>query len=168
MLRMNEERRRSRCYLLDIPVDDLTVSELNHRILDLVRKQRHALVLNVNVHAMNLAVERPWFADMLRAAEIVFCDGAGVRLAAFLRGRRLPPRITYADWMWSLAEFASAHGLSVFFLGGRPGVAAQAADALQRKYPTLKVVGVRHGYFEKTVDSPESNEVVEEVNKSSA
>jgi N-acetylglucosaminyldiphosphoundecaprenol N-acetyl-beta-D-mannosaminyltransferase len=146
-------------------VDSLTVTELNEAILELIRRRKHALVLNVNVHALNLAAERPWFADTLRQAEIVFCDGAGVRLAALLKGHRLPPRITYADWMWSLAEFASRHGLRLYFLGGRPGVAAQADKALRVCYPTLKIVGTHHGYFEKTAGSRESRTIIDEVNR---
>ncbi len=154
-----------RCHLLGIPVDGLTVKELNEAILALVRNRKHALVLNVNVHAMNLAVERPWFADLLRQAEIVFCDGAGVRLGAYLKGHRLPPRITYADWMWSLAAFASDHGLSLYFLGGCAGVAAQAAAALQGVHPRLKIAGTHHGYFDKTAGCAESAEVIVEVNR---
>jgi N-acetylglucosaminyldiphosphoundecaprenol N-acetyl-beta-D-mannosaminyltransferase len=156
---------RTRCQLLGIPVDGLAVGELNEAILDLVRKRRHALVLNVNVHAMNLAVERPWFADLLREAEIVFCDGAGVRVGALLKGHRLPPRITYADWMWSLASFASMHGLSLYFLGGKPGVAEEAKRALRRQNPSLRIVGARHGYFDKSAGSAESKAVIEEVNR---
>lgn len=154
-----------RCQIIGVPVDSLTVKELNEAILELVRNRKHALVLNVNLHALNLAAERPWFAELLRRAEIVFCDGAGVRLAAFLKGRRLPPRITYADWMWSLAEFASHHELSLYFLGGRPGVADQADKALRLRYPKLKIVGTHHGYFEKSAGCSQSRAIVEELNR---
>jgi N-acetylglucosaminyldiphosphoundecaprenol N-acetyl-beta-D-mannosaminyltransferase len=154
-----------RCHLLGVPVDGLTVDELNDAILHLVRAGRHALVLNVNVHALNIAVERPPFAELLRRAELVFCDGAGVRLAAFLRGYRLPPRITYADWMWSLAEFVCLNELSFYFLGGRPGVAEEARHVLCRRYPGLKVVGVHHGFFDKSAGSAENAEVVANINK---
>lgn len=34
----------------------------------------------------------------------------------------------------------------VFIIGGRPGVAAKAAERMQTIYPTLNVVGVMHGY----------------------
>ena len=168
MMTLDNSRSEKRCALLGVPVDGLTVRELNESILELVRRRRHALVLNVNVHALNLAVERPWFADLLRRAEIVFCDGAGVRLAALLKGHQLPPRITYADWMWSLAEFASQHGLSLYFLGGRPGVAAKAARALRGANPTLKIAGTRHGYFDRAAGSAESVGVIEEINRAKA
>jgi N-acetylglucosaminyldiphosphoundecaprenol N-acetyl-beta-D-mannosaminyltransferase len=141
------------------------VVELNHAILNLVRERQRALVLNVNVHAMNLAIEKPWFGDLLRQAAIVFCDGAGVRLGALMSGHPLPPRITYADWMWSLGQFASSHGLSLYFLGGKPGVAEEAKRALRRQNPSLKIVGTRHGYFDKTAGSAESIAVVEEINR---
>jgi N-acetylglucosaminyldiphosphoundecaprenol N-acetyl-beta-D-mannosaminyltransferase len=67
--------------------------------------------------------------------------------------------------MWSLAAFASAHGLTLYFLGGRPGVAESAKRALRGVHPTLKVVGTRHGYFEKSAGSAESAAIVAEINR---
>lgn len=38
-------------------------------------------------------------------------------------------------------------GWKVYFLGGRPGIAAAAAKRLCSAIPTLNVVGCRHGYI---------------------
>jgi N-acetylglucosaminyldiphosphoundecaprenol N-acetyl-beta-D-mannosaminyltransferase len=164
----SSENTADRCHILGIPVDGYTVTQLNETILRLVRERKRALVLNVNVHALNLSVERPSFADILRKAEVVFCDGAGVRMAAFLKGCRLPPRITYADWMWSLAEFSCRHELSIYFLGGRPGVAERARRVLCGAYPGLKIVGVEHGFFDKSANSDENAAIIRKVNKANA
>jgi N-acetylglucosaminyldiphosphoundecaprenol N-acetyl-beta-D-mannosaminyltransferase len=97
---------------------------------------------------------------------VVFCDGAGVMLAARLLGRRIPARITYADWMWRLAAFAEAEGLSLFLLGARPGVAEEAARRLLARHPKLHISGVRHGYFDHAAGSPQNEAVLREIEAS--
>jgi N-acetylglucosaminyldiphosphoundecaprenol N-acetyl-beta-D-mannosaminyltransferase len=85
-------------------------------------------------------------------------------LAARLLGRRIPERITYADWAWRLAAFAEAEGFSLYLLGARPGMAQEAARRLQARYPDLEIVGVRHGFFDHAAGSPENEAVVREIN----
>ncbi len=162
-------RRRGRVghrpVVLGVRVDPLTVEELHRRIEAFVRGDGHALVLNVNAHCLNLAYTHPWLRDFLNSAEIVFCDGAGVMLAARILGFRIPERITYADWMWKLAAFGASKEFTFFFLGAKPGVAERAAGRLKARFPALQVVGVHHGYFDKHPGSPENERVVEMINR---
>jgi N-acetylglucosaminyldiphosphoundecaprenol N-acetyl-beta-D-mannosaminyltransferase len=147
--------------VLGVGVDPLTVEELHAEIGRLVRGGERGLVLNVNAHCLNLCYDDPKLREFLNGAEVVFCDGAGVMLATRILGRRIPARITYADWIWRLATFAEAEGFSLYFLGARPDVAREAAGRLRESYPNLRIVGVRHGYF----DYPAENEViVQEIN----
>ncbi len=150
--------------VLGVGVDPLTVEELHAEISRFVRGRGHALVLNANVHCLNLAYDNAWLRDLLGRAEVVFCDGAGVMLAARMLGRRIPERITYADWMWRLAAFAAAEGFSLYFLGARPGVAARAAGRLKERHPALEIAGVQDGYFDQAPGSAENEAVLREIN----
>ncbi len=151
---------KGRVNVLGVGVDPLTVEELHAEIGRLVRKRQRGLVLNVNARCLNLCYEDSKLRDFLNSAEIVFCDGAGVMLAARILGRRIPARITYADWAWQLADFAAARNFSLYFLGARPGVAQAAARRLKERYPDLEVAGVHHGYFDRS----KNEAVVEEIN----
>jgi len=150
--------------VLGVQVFGLTVKELHARIGAFIHQDRKALVLNVNVNCLNLAYERPWLRNFLNTAEIVFCDGAGVVLGARILGHRIPQRITYADWMWQLAEFAEPHGFTFFFLGARPGTTEKAAALLIERFPGLQIVGAHHGYFDKTPGSAENEAVIQKIN----
>lgn len=150
--------------VLGVEVDPVTIAELHARILAAVRKGGHALILHVNAHALNLCYRDSNLRSFFNAASVVFCDGAGVMLAARILGRRLPERITYADWSWQLASFAEREGLSLFLLGARPGIAEKAASRLQQRYPNLKIFGVQHGYFDRTIGAPENEAVVSRIN----
>lgn len=145
-------------------MDPLNVEELHAEISGFVKSGDHTLVLNVNAHCLNLCWRDRKLRDFFNRAGIVFCDGAGVMLAARLLGRRIPERITYADWMWRLAEFCESEGFSLYFLGGCPGFAIGAAERLKKHHPDLKVSGIRHGYFDHSPGSPENEAVIEEIN----
>jgi N-acetylglucosaminyldiphosphoundecaprenol N-acetyl-beta-D-mannosaminyltransferase len=146
-------------------VDPLTVAELHAEIERFIRAEGHALILNVNAHGLNLSYQDVRLRKLFNSAEIVFCDGVGVMLAARMLGERIPERITYADWMWELAAFAEQEGFSLYFLGGRPGFAEATKVRLQQRFHDLRVVGVRHGYFDRTVGGPENEAVIQEINE---
>ncbi len=150
--------------VLGVGVDPLTVEDLNAEVGRLANARGRGLVLNVNAHSLNLCWEDPGLRRFLNGADVVFCDGAGVMLAARILGGRIPVRITYADYAWQLAAFAASEGLSLFFLGSRPGVARVAAQRLKQRHPDLEIVGVCHGYFDRAAGSPENEAVVREIN----
>jgi N-acetylglucosaminyldiphosphoundecaprenol N-acetyl-beta-D-mannosaminyltransferase len=159
---------RQKRYLLGVGINPVTVSDIHDEIDRVIRSGGHELVLNVNAHCMNLAYERPALRHFLNTARITFCDGAGVLFAARLAGIHLPDRITYADWMWKLAEHTAVMGHSMFFLGGQPGIAALASERLCAAVPGLKIVGVHHGHFPKEKGGPENLKVIDEINRSRA
>ncbi len=153
--------------VLGVDVHPLPVDALHMWIGQVIAAEGHELVLNANVHALNLASAEPWFRDFLNSAPVVFCDGAGVMLGARILGKRIPERITYADWMWQLAALAERQQWSLFFLGARPGVAERAAAELSSRYLRLRIAGVHDGYFDRTRDSAQNRAVVDAINLAS-
>jgi len=116
--------------ILGVKVNPLSVNELHACIANLIENNEKTIIANVNVHALNLAFRQSWLRDFFNTAPIVFCDGFGVKLGAKLLGHHIPERITYADWMWQIASFASKRGFSFYFLGARKGIAENAASCL--------------------------------------
>jgi len=153
-----------RLEIFGVRITHLTVPELHGQMEQIIHEDRKALVLNVNVNCLNLAYEQKWLRGFLNAVPIVFIDGAGVIMGARILGHRVPPRITYADWIWDLGAFCEKRGYSLFFLGARPGVAAEAAEKLQTRHPRLRIVGTHHGYFDKTPGGEENSRVIHLIN----
>jgi N-acetylglucosaminyldiphosphoundecaprenol N-acetyl-beta-D-mannosaminyltransferase len=149
-----------------VKVTPITVDALHAYIGATIAAKARNLVLNVNVHCMNLAVRMPWLKGFLNSAPVVFCDGAGVIWAARLQGRAIPERITYADWMWQLAAFCETQGHTLYFLGARPGVAEKAAERLRDRHPKLSIKGCHHGFF--PLAGPENEAAVAAVNAAGA
>ena len=123
-----------------------------------------ATVHYANIHVLNTAYRNPELGHQLVRASTVYCDGAGVRLGATLLGKRLPPRLTAADWIGEFFARAAATGVRVFIIAGEEGIAARAGDILRARHPSLLIAGTHHGFL----DEDESVRVVEQVNASGA
>jgi len=147
-----------------VRVDALDVKRLHAYMHHAILKGWTIPVLNANVQAVVLARKDRAFARILEDAPVVFCDGSGVRLGARILGRELPPRITYADWIYELVPFLREKNHSIYLLGGKPGVAELAASKLQELYPGIRIAGCGHGYFQKS--GPENDAAIEKVNAS--
>lgn len=150
--------------IVGVKVHPLRVQKLHQEIEKIINSNQKALVLNVNVNCLNLSYENPWMREFLNTAEIVFCDGAGVILGAYILGAYIPERITYADWFWELSKFGEAHKYTFYFLGAEPSVAQRAAETLLTHYPNLRIVGIRDGYFDKSPDSQDNEAIIRDIN----
>lgn len=150
--------------ILGVTICSLTSNQLHQQLEQIILFGEKHLILHANVYALNIAHEVDWFRNFLNSAKIIFCDGAGVMLGARILGYHIPERITYADWAWQLAKFAEQRGFTFFFLGAKPGVAEKASIKLKERYPDLQVVGVHHGYFDKTPGNPENEAVIRQIN----
>jgi N-acetylglucosaminyldiphosphoundecaprenol N-acetyl-beta-D-mannosaminyltransferase len=112
---------------------------------------------------LNQSREYPELRDALEEADLVYCDGYGVRLAAKALDVEIPHRMTGADWIWDLATMCERSNQSLYLLGSEPGVTREAAEALRRRFPLLTVAGSHHGYFQP--GSPHDDRVVEDINE---
>jgi N-acetylglucosaminyldiphosphoundecaprenol N-acetyl-beta-D-mannosaminyltransferase len=126
-------------------------------------KQQRMLVVNANAHLVVLSQKLPWMRLLFSQADIAFCDGAGVQLAArFLTGRALH-RTTPPEWIGEALQ-ALGPKASIFWLGGRPEVVEQAASRYEEIYGT-RTVGTQHGFFDMSPDSADTRMLVERINR---
>jgi exopolysaccharide biosynthesis WecB/TagA/CpsF family protein len=133
--------------LLDVPVAMLSAEEALDEIEKLYVAADPALVVYVNAHTLNLAARAIEYRHVLQNADLVLNDGAGVSLAARMKGQRFPANLNGSDFNPAIVRLAADRGWPVFFLGGGPGVAQSAAERLQGRFRPLKVAGYRDGFF---------------------
>lgn len=130
-------------HLLDDPI---------HWLLKRVAQGQGSQVITLNSEMVMLAETTPELAEVIRQADLVVPDGAGIVLYFRLYGRKIQrcPGIELAE---SLLKAAAIHSppLKVFFYGGSPDVMTANQDRWQKQLPGLKIVGAYHGY-----QSPES------------
>lgn len=97
-------------------------------------------------------------------ADLVLPDGAGTVWAGNYLGYSIPERVAGYDLYLRLLEEAAKKDIPVYFFGGKPGIAEEAAAEGKRRWPGLNVVGCRNGYF----SADEETEILEKINRSGA
>jgi len=151
--------------LLGVKIDNISVEEVIAVIENSINISSKIIVSYVNIHALNIAYEKPWFRNFLNESQLVFCDGFGVHLGAKISGQKLNYRFTPPDWIDSLCEVAVQKHFSMYFLGSKPGIAKLAAEKLMERHPGL-VIYNHHGYFNQA--GYENDEVIKKINDSQA
>lgn len=150
--------------LLKTRFHKVRVCELIDYIVKAAQFDKKTIVGNVNVKAMNLAYEQPWYRDFLNKSDIVFCDGFGVLLGARLLGYSVQSvhRMTCPDYIENFALACEKQEVSLFLLAGKPGVVDKTIEKLTSIAPKLRIQG-HHGHFEKS--GAENDYVIQKINE---
>ncbi len=151
--------------VLGVGLHDLSADQVAERVASSVLARRRVLVVNANAHMLTLAQRRRWLRNLITQADIAFCDGAGVQLAARLLNGKLPHRTTPPEWIESAARRIAPSG-TVFWLGGKPDVVKQAAAVFAERTGT-RCVGWHDGFFDVRTGSADNQAIVAEINQAS-
>jgi UDP-N-acetyl-D-mannosaminuronic acid transferase (WecB/TagA/CpsF family) len=130
-----DAKASSRLTVLGVPIDRLPGDSMLRRIGDAAENRRGVVVSYVNAHSLNLACRDPAYRRVLTASDFVLNDGIGLQIAAIVQRGPFPESLNGSDLTLRILEMAAARGWSVFVLGARRGVAAQAADRLKERIP---------------------------------
>lgn len=138
-------QRPDRFRLLGVAVDRLTVAEAANRVEALIAAGGVGQVVTVNPEFVMAARRHRQFRRVLNQAALAVADGIGIVLAARILGDCLPERVGGIDLVEAVAERCAGSGRRLFLLGGAPGVAEAAAEALRVRFPALVVAGTYAG-----------------------
>lgn len=144
--------------MMRMPFVNSRMEELVHELDDRLGRSLNTFVVTANteiiMHARN---DRAYF-DNLNAANLVIPDGIGIVIGSKIIGTPIEERLTGFDLMIRLFHLCTEKGYSVYFLGAEPEVIEETVDKVDNRFPSLKVAGYHHGYFE-----PEDPSVVKEI-----
>lgn len=118
--------------------------------MERIEKKEKGYVATPNAEIVYMCRTEAGLADLLNQAFLTLPDGIGVIYAAKLLHEKLYGKVAGIDFAELLLARLGQAGGSVFFLGGKPGVAQIAAEKMQQKHPGLVVKGYCDGYFENS------------------
>ena len=144
----------NRLRVLGVSIDNVTMASAIDRILDAVDGEGKSSFAFVNADCLNIASRDSAYSRILSRQNMVFADGSGVRLAAKLQGQRVVDNVNGTDMFPLLCEAAAKADHSLYLVGGRPGIAEEAARRMVRTFPDLKIAGTADGCF-TAEDEPE-------------
>jgi len=164
LLRSDTQGTAESVELLSVRIDNVSMDQAIDQLNEVLEGSSSQRVSFANADCLNLSVGHREYLQALASSDKVFADGIGIRLAGRLLGSPLVENVNGTDLFPRLCERLSDEGRSLFLLGARPGIAEAAAENMRRRYPRLRIAGVRHGYF-----SPdEEAAVIAEINSSGA
>ena len=135
--------------ILSVGVDAVTPEEALETAMGFLESGGPCRVLATpNPEMIMLANKDEGFLKILKNAELVVPDGAGVVLASRLLRRGIKRRVTGCDLLQALFKKISDEntGHTAYLFGAKPGVAEKAAERLSETYPSLRIIGCGHGF----------------------
>ncbi len=146
-----------------IPVNNVNLDEALAAVETFTASDTLHMVVTPNAEIMQLCMEQPAQADLIRSADLIIPDGTGVVLASKILGTPLKCKTPGCEFGEKIVANAGKHGWRVYFLGGKPGVGELAAEKLREKYPDFQPVGIHDGYFQK--QGAENDAVLAAINE---
>jgi N-acetylglucosaminyldiphosphoundecaprenol N-acetyl-beta-D-mannosaminyltransferase len=135
------EHRIEQVSILGVPLDNVSSQESLDLIFWSLDHGRGGWVLTPNLDILRRLIKDPGYRSMTEEATLRVADGMPLIWASRLQGTPLKARVAGSDLIWSICERAAEEGRSVFFLGGNPGAADDAAAKLAGRYRGLHVAG---------------------------
>ncbi|MDR1514866.1 MAG: WecB/TagA/CpsF family glycosyltransferase [Synergistaceae bacterium] len=160
-----ESGSAERPYLWGVAVDNISLDYALGRVRGwLLASESPQMIVTVDALAALRSRSDELYSRIVRSAALVLPDGAGLVWALRFLGFTVQEKISGVDFADHLCRSAAGHGWPVFFLGGRPGVAEEAARRMKEKHAGLEIAGCRDGYFKRN----ENKSVCDAIKKSGA
>lgn len=133
--------------ILGVRIDHVDMKGAVKRATENINPKKPFVIVTPNSEIVVKANQEKALLDFIEEAGMVVPDGIGLVIGSKLVNQPLKERVTGIDLMVELVKYASLNEKSVYFIGGKPGFAEQAAEKLKEQFPGLNVVGTHHGYF---------------------
>lgn len=137
---MRDWNRRS-VAVLGVPFDNVTMHEAVELIEEKIENGGFHQVATANVDFVINAVRDPSLQELLCSCDLIVADGMPIVWASRILGSRLKERVSGIDLIPHLAELASNRCYGIYLLGASETSSRRAAEALQNRFPNLRIVG---------------------------
>lgn len=145
--------------ILGVLVDHVNMAEALSRLTGWLKEDSAHSVFTPNSEIIMVAHKDPDFCKTLNSGDLIVADGIGVVYASKILKAPLPERVAGFDLASNLIESVKDGSHSLYFFGGKPGVAELAIKNLTEKYPSLSVCGFSDGYF----DAAKEKEIINDI-----
>ena len=133
--------------VMGVGFDNVTMAEAIEKAKAMLSQPGHAYCVTPNAEIVYEAMHDENFRAILNGAALVLPDGAGTVLGAKLLGTPLKEKVAGIDFAANLLGILEETGKRLYLLGGKPGIAEQAAENMKKKHPGLCICGTADGYF---------------------
>lgn len=127
--------------LFGMTINNVTLDEVFLEVTRQIETGEPGYILTPNVDHVLEFQENAEFRETYHNGFLVLADGMPILWSSKLLGKPIKQKISGSDLVFWLSEYAAEKGYSIFLMGADEGVAQQAGEVLQKRYPGLKVAG---------------------------
>jgi N-acetylglucosaminyldiphosphoundecaprenol N-acetyl-beta-D-mannosaminyltransferase len=138
--------------LYGVPFSKMDMQETVAYLTEAIASRRPHRVVTGNPIMLMVGLENPSFHRALATAELIVPDGAGVVWAARHVKQPVKERVAGFDLMHELLREGEKRSWSVYLLGASPEIIETTHANFQKKYPGIRFIGHRDGYFSDKED----------------
>lgn len=149
-------------WIWGVPFAPLSRVAAAEAVSALAEAGRPSFFITANAHYMMLSHRSASLRAVNARAAFILADGIPIVWASRWKQTALPERVAGSDLIYDLCERAAARGHRIFLLGGADGVADEAAQRLERRYPGLNVVGIYTPPF-RELSEAEQRDLIERI-----
>lgn len=151
-----------------LPVDILSFSGAEDRVLNWARNNESRFVIHANAHVLVSAAQNADFKFVVTNADMVTPDGAPVAYLMRILGKnKIQQRVSGPDLMWSLLQRCGQEGMGVYLYGSTPQTLAALRQRACVAIPGLQIAGAESPPF-RALTEVEDAEAVARINASGA
>ena len=144
---MEQYKAPKRYGILNTYVNALTVDESVAEVEKIIARGTPTQHVVINASKVNLMEDDPGLREIVNACPLINADGASIVWAARVLGVPLEERVTGIDLFLRLVEMAPEKGWGVYLFGAKEEVVRKVKETLEGRFPGIRIVGVRNGYF---------------------
>lgn len=150
--------------ILNTYVNALTMNETVEAVEGIIERRVPTQHVVINASKINLMESDLCLREIVNTCPLVNADGASILWAAKRLDVPLAERVTGIDLFHRLIELAAEKGYGVYLFGAKEVVVQKVKTILEERYPGIRIVGYRNGYFTEA-DEPS---IVEDMASSGA
>jgi len=145
--------------VLGVQFDNLSPEDALERFLGFLDEPVAHVVVTPNPEMVMLSRRDVEFCTILNSAGLCVPDGTGIAWASKYTQSRIKQRVPGIELVLNAMETQKGREKRWFFLGGAPGVAETAKEAMEARFEGLMVVGTQHGFFSQA----EEGEIIQRI-----
>ncbi len=153
----------SRIKFMNTEVDNLTMDEALDRIDELIQENRSAYVVTPNVDHLVQLERGGELTEVYKHADLILTDGKPLIWISKWYGTPIKEKISGSDLFPRLCALAANKGYKMYFLGAAEGVAAKAAENLEKRFSGLQVAGTYSPPFGFEKDEAEMEKIKRQI-----
>lgn len=147
--------------------NNVNFEEAVSSLIDSLNAGKQTALYTPNSEIVQACIENNELYDVINSAEMIVPDGIGVvKAGKILKTPFKGGKVAGIEVGEEVIKRLAGSDHKVYLLGGKPGVAEQARDALLLKYPGVEYAGCSDGYFKK--EGEENEAVLKKIAESGA